>query len=438
MPAITRSISKVDSIQENSDNNTTTETRKVPAMTSNHNTTPVPTQEVTNAELNASLQRVLGLVTENNQGMAALTRDVNSIKSDITSIKDVTNESEGMKEQLYSTQGKVTRLELKNSKLEEKILSLESMHYIKDLMFYNVDDERNEPEQQLKNTIYDVIEHTMRVPSPQIFSRHNPSGEVRIDIAVRIGRYKEDKTRPVLVTFQSKSGRDIVYSKPHTSKLKDDVKVRVSEHFPTIIKERRQTQIAHLKQLRDSHSETNNKISLNKDKILINGIEKDTYAFQRNTLSSTTPISINFDKLEHSKEITEKRSTFQAHSLKVQTLQQASAAKNAIYQNPELATATHIIYAYRIGDSRENMETGFSDDDEVGGGSILMELLEKNKLSNVFICVTRMKRGFNIGPIRFTCIEKCAKEILLKEQSEEIEETEEAEDLPVFNQICFH
>lgn len=95
------------------------------------------------------------------------------------------------------------------------------------------------------------------------------------------------------------------------------------------------------------------------------------------------------------------------------------------------------MYAYRIGDSRDSMETGFSDDDEVGGASILMELLEKHKLSNVFICVTRIKSGFNIGPIRFKCIEKCAKELLLKVEPEETEEIEEAENLPVFNQIGF-
>lgn len=327
MPVTTRSNSKADTIQVNPDtSNITIETREVLAMTTTENTTPVLAAEVTNEQLNASLQTVLALVTENNQAMATITGDVHTMKLDITSIKDVTNESEGIKEQLYSTQGKVARLELKNLKLEEQILSLESTQYSKDLMFYNVDDENNESDQQLKNTIYDIIEHKMNVPAVIIFSRHNPAGDVRIDTVARIGRYRDDKTRPVLVTFFSKSGRNIVYSKPHLSKLKDTVKVRISEHFPTIIKERRQAQITHLKQLRDSHSETTNNIALNKDKIFINGVERDTFAFQRNILSSTTPISINYDKLKHSDEIVEKRSTFQSHSLKVQTLEQAAAA----------------------------------------------------------------------------------------------------------------
>ena len=68
----------------------------------------------------------------------------------------------------------------------------------------------------------------------------------------------------------------------------------------------------------------------------------------------------------------EKNSIFQAHSLRVQTKNQATAAKNAIYQDPALCKASHIIYAYRIGNNGDNVESGFHDDDEVGGGSIIM------------------------------------------------------------------
>ena len=96
------------------------------------------------------------------------------------------------------------------------------------------------------------------------------------------------------------------------------------------------------------------------------------------------------------------------------------------------------MYAYRIGDSGDNIESGFSDDEEVGGGSILMRLLESNKLTNIFISVTRVKSGSNIGAIRFKCIENCAKEILLNNDIiAEEEEPEEIvlDELPLFNQI---
>ena len=42
--------------------------------------------------------------------MPTLTRDIDNVQIDITNIKEITNEFEGLKEQLYVTQGKVARL----------------------------------------------------------------------------------------------------------------------------------------------------------------------------------------------------------------------------------------------------------------------------------------------------------------------------------------
>ena len=71
---------------------------------------PPPTREVANTELNGSLKNVLAMVTKNNQTMTIMNEEVQSVKLDITSIKDVTNKSEW----LYATQGKISRLEMKN------------------------------------------------------------------------------------------------------------------------------------------------------------------------------------------------------------------------------------------------------------------------------------------------------------------------------------
>lgn len=60
--------------------------------------------------------------------------------NDINDIKDVTNETEGIKEQLYTSQGKIARLVMKNQELVENLLSHETKSYERDLMFYNLDD----------------------------------------------------------------------------------------------------------------------------------------------------------------------------------------------------------------------------------------------------------------------------------------------------------
>ena len=119
-----------------------------------------------------------------------------------------------------------------------------------------------------------------------------------------------------------------------------------------------------------------------------------------------------------------KASTFQAHSLHILSVNQATAAKNSIYQNPALSVASHIMYAYKIGKTGDAGESGFSDDGKIEGGKKLMQILNSDNITDTFICVTRIKKGGNIGPNRFKHIEKCARDL--------------PEEATLFNRITFN
>ena len=61
----------------------------------------------------------------------------------------------------------------------------------------------------------------------------------------------------------------MTYSKIYTANLKSPITtIRVAEHYPVIIKEKRQAQIDSLKELRTFYEESDIKVTLNKDKIL--------------------------------------------------------------------------------------------------------------------------------------------------------------------------
>ena len=393
-------------------------------------------EEITNLQINNNLLAVLDKLKTNEDSMSTVVVDITGIKNDITNIKDVTNESDGLKEQLYATQGKVVSLEIKNQQLQDKLVDFENKLYAKNLMFYNIDEHRDESEQSLKTTIYSIIKDKMKVPEIQIFSRENPAGEIRIDTATRMGRFRDNSSRSVIVTFISKTGRDLVYSRTYTKNLTLPIRIRVAEQYASITRERRQCQIESLKELRTNYQDTGTKVTLDKDKILVNGKIHKTGNFERNTLGSLTPLSINFDNLRHSDEITEKGSHFQGHSLTVLSKTQAVAARNSIYQSPKLSKSSHIMYAYKIGGPGESIESGFADDNEINGGTLLMNLIEKEKLTNIFLCVTRIKNGPNIGQNRFDHIKNCAKNVIQVTNSDD--ENEEVKEAPVFNRIMFH
>lgn len=170
----------------------------------------------------------------------------------------------------------------------------------------------------------------MSIPDNELFSKTNPTGEIRLDTMNRVGKFKDGRTRPVVASFVTKTGRNIVFTKKYTSTLKDRSKIRIAEHFPAIVRERRQAQIETLSTLRNANKKTNTKVIMAKDKIIINGTQKNTEAFECNPLGNTSPLSIGYNKLYHSDIITDKESHFQAHFLSVLTKDQAIAAQNAI------------------------------------------------------------------------------------------------------------
>ena len=131
-----------------------------------------------------------------------------------------------------------------------------------------------------------------------------------------------------------------------------------------------------------------------------------------NPLPNLTSLSIDFAHIQHGNETMKKESYFQGHCAQVVDNLQATAAMNAILQNPDLSKCNHLVYAYRIKDQEHNIHSGFVDDHEVKAGKILHDLLVKENKTQHFICVTRIKNGPNIGPDRFDLIKQAAIDVL--------------------------
>ena len=136
-----------------------------------------------------------------------------------------------------------------------------------------------------------------------------------------------------------------------------------------------------------------------------------------------TNVSIDYSHIQHGSEHSKFKRFFQGHCALVEDRLQAAAAHNSILQNPDLSLSDHQIYAYRIKDESGNIHTGYSDDHEIKAGKILLSILEEQEKSQHFLCVTRLKRGSNIGPVRFELIKQAAQDVLsLPDKPESFEE----------------
>ena len=156
------------------------------------------------------------------------------------------------------------------------------------------------------------------------------------------------------------------------------------------MRERRDVQFQNFKHLKEQHRyDTNVKVKLVRDRIYINNIETPS-PFEKNSLllnNMENNVSYKFEDMVHSEVIEESQSFFQGHTQEVNTMAEAQASYKALFQNQSTASASHISYAYVVGDGL-NFLSGYSDDGETGASDVLKKLIHERSLKNVFLAVS--------------------------------------------------
>ena len=96
-----------------------------------------------------------------------------------------------------------------------------------------------------------------------------------------------------------------------------------------------------------------------------------------------------------------------------------AAIVHYVPKNNNIEKATHNIYAYRYSDnkSKGNLSEGFDDDGENEAGIRLLGILQKMKVINVLMVVSRWFGGTHIGNDRFKHINDSAKILLLNNKN---------------------
>ena len=180
------------------------------------------------------------------------------------------------------------------------------------------------------------------------------------------------------------------------------------------MKERRLAQNDTLKQLREKHPDkkTHN-IRFTKDKLLMNS-QVVPHVFERNPLPIIKVFPWDYDRLAHSDEITLSGSVFQGHAAFVHSIEDAVRARDALFQDLQVASADHLMYAYHVDNEHGVFVTGNFDDGEIKGSQVICNYMQELNLENMFIAVSRAHNGPNIGKQRFDLIRQSCVEVLQK------------------------
>ena len=194
---------------------------------------------------------------------------------DITSLK---KENQSLNLRLTESEGIISRLNSKVEKLEEKVESLQTHTMKMNILFHNLPEQQNE---NCTREIYNFIKTHLQIEEEDTYSRQNPTGEIRVDIAHRIGK-KSNKPRAIVTRFVTQCGRDMVLKKGHLLKGSP---YGLSEQLPSDTRQRRTAQIPTLTALRREAREKNSQdnIKLIKDKMIINN-KVQSEVFEKNPI----------------------------------------------------------------------------------------------------------------------------------------------------------
>ena len=325
-------------------------------------------------------------------------------------INALQTENEKLKLHLKESDGLISKLTAKVSYLEAKLENVEIHSMKKNIVIYNMPEEMGE---NLYSKVEVFLSRNLQIPQDQLFSRDNPSAPVRIDISHRIGQ-KGGKPRPVVVSFVTQQGKDLVLS--HSKSLKS-TPFAISEQLPPSVHERRTAQISKMIKLRQEakDSSSSDSIKLVKDKLIVNN-KVNTQAFESNPIKFSTPTDdvLSFDAIQHSARTKVKNSIFQGHFSPVHTQKEAIKVLRALHQNEVVADSDHVIYAYRYIDLDGEQIEGYSDDGEWTASALLMDLLKTNGINEAILVVTRKFGGNKLGKQRFQIIEQVATQVIGK------------------------
>jgi hypothetical protein len=119
--------------------------------------------------------------------------------------------------------------------------------------------------------------------------------------------------------------------------------------------------------------------------------------------------------------IIDRASTFQAHAIIIKDKKEVDFYKNCLLSQKKIKKATHNITIYRYIDKETNqIVEDYDDDGEDGAGFRVLGVVQKMKLINLFLMITRWFGGTLLHQDRFKRINDAA-QILLNQHSDAFE-----------------
>lgn len=309
-------------------------------------------------------------------------------------IHNMSKENEVLKKRLHQTEGRLTRVERKLEEANEKIIDLTARSMRDNLIFKNVEEENGE---NLDEVITNICRNKLKMSEEDI-------KDVQIE-RVHRGRKPargRERCRDIIAKFTSKGKSKIML---HLKNMRRDEVMKIQEQFPPEIQARRNKLWPQFIQARQSKKEA----KFVMDKLIVNKqVIKPPQDKVKDINLDVAECSLNM-RTKHTPACTSGNNHFQGHIVPVGSPDDVIPAIQALCRDQRIAGASHIAYAYQIGNERRFI-SNYEDDGEWGAGKEIMTIVNNNKCFNHLVAVSRWYSGTNLGPDRFRLIRSMAEE----------------------------
>ena len=113
-----------------------------------------------------------------------------------------------LKQENKTIERRCNRVEKENRLLKDRLNSIENKILEKHVIIHGVEEEEEETMNQLKNIVQQVLSHTVTMPTQE--ERTGIACNIPITNMERIGRYNEQRSRPISVTFENKCDSELL------------------------------------------------------------------------------------------------------------------------------------------------------------------------------------------------------------------------------------
>ena len=131
--------------------------------------------------------------------LVPLQNEINQLKSLKTDLTPATSDMNLLKKENDRLKTKVDQLEMTNIKLKERLNSIEDKLLENNLMFFGIEEKDGETEYDRYETILGIIAATF--PGHNYDDKLQAARHIQIEKLIRKGKYNQNSTRPVSVTF---------------------------------------------------------------------------------------------------------------------------------------------------------------------------------------------------------------------------------------------